>query len=211
VRRRAGPLPRGGNAIVVTLVVLWAAAVLVGGALLVRYKSRPGDAGRAPDRWPAGSAIARDAGRPTLLMFVHPDCPCSRASLRELATLAARRVDRQSIRIVVDRSSGSGDEEAVRGLAARVMGAEVLTDDGREADRFGARTSGLVLAYDAAGALLFRGGITASRGHEGDSLGRGRLLALLDGRPTDRRDAPVFGCALADASAQAAASEGGGR
>lgn len=186
----------GGTPVIAALIALWAAAVLGGGAALVRYKSRPGKAESAPTRWPEGSAIAPEAGRPTLLMFVHPDCPCSRASLRELASVAAAH-EGLSVRVLIDRSSGTGDEAPMRQLAARVPGALVVADDGREAARFAARTSGLVVAYDAQGALLFRGGITSSRGHEGDSLGRRRLVALLAGRPADRREAPVFGCALA--------------
>jgi hypothetical protein len=197
----------GGRAATTVLVVCWASAVLGGSAALVRYKSRPGEAFDAPARWPAGSSIAPDAGQPTLLMFVHPDCPCTRASLRELVPVATAHAGRLSVRILID--SGSGDDAAARQLAARVPGATVVTDDGREAARFAARTSGLVVVYDAEGALMFRGGITSSRGHEGDSVGRRRLLALLAGRPSDRRDAPVFGCALADRSAERS-PEGGG-
>jgi hypothetical protein len=198
----------GGTPAITALIVLWAAAVLAGGGMLVRYKSRPGEGSSAPGRWPPDSVIAREAGRPTLLMFVHPDCPCSRASLRELASVAAAHAA-LSVRVLIDRSSGTGDEGPMRHLAARIAGAQVVADDGREAARFGARTSGLVVAYDAQGALLFRGGITSSRGHEGDSLGRRRLLALLTGRPVDRREAPVFGCALTDSHTRRDV-EGGG-
>jgi hypothetical protein len=197
-----------GTPATTALIVLWAAAVLGGGSGLVRYKSRPGDASDAPARWPQGSAIALEAGHPTLLMFVHPDCPCSRAGLRELASVAAAHAG-LSVRILIDRSSGTGDDGPMRHLAARIPGALVVVDDGREAARFGARTSGLVVAYDAGGALLFRGGITSSRGHEGDSLGRRRLVALLAGRPADRREAPVFGCALSGPHERSGV-EGGG-
>ena len=72
---------------------------------------------------------------------------------------------------------------------------------GVEAARFGAGTSGAVLLYSSDGTLLFAGGITPARGHQGDSFGRQRLLALLDGAAADRRDAPVFGCALQNQNA----------
>ena len=81
--------------------------------------------------------------------------------------------------------------------AASVPGVTLVRDEGgREAARFRALASGLTVLYGADGRRLFSGGITASRGHEGDSFGRRRLLALLDGRPTDRDDSPVFGCTL---------------
>jgi len=66
-----------------------------------------------------------------------------------------------------------------------------------------------VLLYDAAGALRFSGGITAARGHEGDSMGAAAILSLLsaaspavtaalapEARQTALRAAPVFGCPL---------------
>ena len=43
------------------------------------------------------------------------------------------------------------------------------------------------------------GGITASRGHFGDSAGGRRIRSFVDGTP-DRGDAPVFGCDLTEKS-----------
>jgi len=72
----------------------------------------------------------------------------------------------------------------------------VLRDeDGAEAARFGAATSGTVALYRD-GKLLFNGGITPARGHEGDSFGKERLVSLLTTGKADRNDAPVFGCSL---------------
>jgi hypothetical protein len=81
--------------------------------------------------------------------------------------------------------------------AATVSGVTVVPDaGGREAGRFRALASGLTVLYDREGRRVFSGGITASRGHEGDSFGRRRLLAILDGQPVDRDESPVFGCTL---------------
>jgi hypothetical protein len=75
----------------------------------------------------------------------------------------------------------------------------VLRDEGgREGSRFAVGTSGGVVLYDTRGRLLFRGGITAARGHEGDSFGQERIASLLTTGAADRADAPVFGCALED-------------
>jgi len=81
---------------------------------------------------------------------------------------------------------------------------------GAEAKRFGAETSGAVVLYDRAGRLVFHGGITAARGHEGDSFGQQRIAALLTGARADRTDAPVFGCAL-DGSEQVRLAQGNGK
>jgi hypothetical protein len=81
--------------------------------------------------------------------------------------------------------------------ARQLSGVEVRIDRASyEARQFGSATSGQVLLYDRAGRLLFSGGITGSRGHEGDNLGRARVTALIRGAAPDRPVSPVFGCAL---------------
>jgi hypothetical protein len=68
--------------------------------------------------------------------------------------------------------------------------------DGAIAQAFGAYTSGQVLVYGADGGLLFNGGITASRGHEGDNPGRAAIVARLRDQVPAPSTASVFGCAL---------------
>ena len=50
--------------------------------------------------------------------------------------------------------------------------------------------------FDAKGQRLYSGGITASRGHEGDSVGGDAVAALLRGEPTRTAGLPAFGCRL---------------
>ena len=78
-----------------------------------------------------------------------------------------------------------------------IQGVQVEVDEGGvEARLFDATTSGLAIAYDAAGRAVFRGGITPSRGHEGDSAGADAVIAWLTGRPVTATSASVFGCSL---------------
>ena len=174
-----------------------------GGALvtLAAWKARPGAGADGREAFPPDSRIPRAHGRPTLLAFIHPRCSCSRASLEELAVIAARAPGAAAITIVlVDPADPGtpGELADVRRRAAAVAGARLVDDPTRtEAARFGAHTSGQVLLYDAAGHLQFAGGITGSRGHQGDNAGRARVLALLSGRD-EKASAPVFGCGLDD-------------
>ncbi len=179
------------------LLALWVAALLGGFAVLWKYKSTPSTESTAPRHWPQASRIRLRPGRATLVMFAHPSCPCTRASIAELAQLMERLRDRLQAFVVFSADSGNQPTD-LWSSAARIDGVTALRDDedGREAERFGAMTSGVVVVYDAGGALLFKGGITPSRGHEGDSFGSERILALLNGGEADRADAPVFGCAL---------------
>jgi hypothetical protein len=75
-----------------------------------------------------------------------------------------------------------------------------VDDAGVEAARFGAATSGTVLLYDGSGHLLFNGGITESRGHEGFSAGREMLAHLLAQPGHEMKHTAVYGCPLFDAT-----------
>jgi hypothetical protein len=81
--------------------------------------------------------------------------------------------------------------------AAAIPGVTPVMDDGgAEAGLFHAETSGQTVLYDAAGNLLFRGGITSARGHAGDNAGRTAIVSLLTSEESEERDTPVFGCPL---------------
>src|SRR5215472_11422328 len=91
------------------------------------------------------------------------------------------------------------DQTDLWSTAVAIPGVDVMRDRGGiEARRFGATTSGQVLLYDGAGRLMFRGGITSARGHEGDNVGRARIAALLAHSDATPRQSPVFGCPLVD-------------
>ena len=187
--------------IVVLAVALWVTALGSGFAVLLEYSNTPGAIdGHASRRWPAESRLRRHDGRATLVMFAHPRCPCTRASVAELARLMARLPDRPNAYVLFLQPEDVSPDWSRTDLwrsAVAIPGVTVVRDDdGAEARRFGALTSGLTLAYDRDGRLLFEGGITPSRGHEGNSFGQERIVSLLTGGKADRTDSPVFGCAL---------------
>lgn len=183
------------------LLMTWAAAVSAGYSFLLRYKTTPGEADRAPVLWPRASRLqGPSGGRAALVLFAHPQCPCTQASVSELARLMASVPGELTLQVVIVRPSGvteDWDDTELERRAASIPGVVVIRDDGgTEAARFRAAVSGLALLYDDQGRLRFAGGVTPSRGHEGDSFGRRRILAVLSGQVADRDDAPVFGCAL---------------
>jgi hypothetical protein len=181
----------------------WLVAVGAGGAAAIDYETSPGARAEAPLRWPAGSVLPAPAHRPHVVMFVHPRCPCSRASLGELGELVAGAGGAATFVVVVTRPVGADAEwlatETV--LAARALpGVTVIVDDaGVEAARFGARTSGQVVAYGTDGTLGYAGGVTRARGHQGTSVGRRAVAALIARGKAELARHDVFGCALGDA------------
>lgn len=179
---------------------LWLVTIITGLGWMAKYSLTPGAAEPARVAWPEGSRIQRAASRPTLLFFAHPRCPCTRASLEELARLAAYAEGRFTGQVWFTKPAEVAADWTQTDLwrAARAIpGISVHEDEeGREAARFGAQTSGLALLYDPAGRLQFQGGITLARGHAGDNPGRSALADLLVNGETRTDTTPVFGCGL---------------
>ena len=78
------------RAVIIAAVALWIPAVGFGLRVMWRYSSAPGRPATPPMEWPAGAPIPRARERATLLIFAHPQCSCSRASVGELAVIMAR-------------------------------------------------------------------------------------------------------------------------
>lgn len=163
------------------------------------YASAPGQIGSVPRRWPAAAASRPDPTRPTLLVFVHPHCPCTRATLDDLAWVLTRARGRVAARAYFYRPADESDGWTRTSLwkTAGALGVAAASDpDGAQARLFGAATSGMALIYAPDGRLLYDGGLTPGRGHEGDGPGRKTALAAIDGTLASAAEVPVFGCAL---------------
>lgn len=191
---------RRATASVCIVVALWATVVLVGGVILQTYANTPGQTGLEAAVWPQGSELTSNSDTATLVMFVHPRCPCSRASLNELSRLTSTCGDQLKTLIAIHQPSSQTQawvETTLQTMASEVPVAKVVMDvDGREAEHFGAVTSGHVVLYSPQGNLMFSGGITASRGHEGNNAGRNAIERLVSGSTVERDSTPVFGCPL---------------
>lgn len=181
--------------------LLWVAGVTAGLSILFAYDNTSGTVTHdAPAYWPADSRLPRVPGRPMLVMLVHPQCPCSRASVGELARLMAQAPGSSTTQVLFHKPAGvpaDWHRTDLWNTASAIPGVTVSVDqDGIEARRFGIATSGHTLLYDSDGRLRFSGGITASRGHSGDNAGRAAIVALLQQRAPQRHSTSVFGCSL---------------
>lgn len=177
----------------------------VGLALLWNYENAPGSAGAPPSEWPLDSGIHLATDRATLIMLTHPHCPCSRASMGELARLMAQAQGRVTAYALFVKREGTSDDWEKTDLwqsAASIPGVNIVVDDGVEAERFHAETSGQTVLYDAEGHLLFSGGITGSRGHSGDNAGRSAIVSLLNSGEAEQAETSVFGCPLFSADSE---------
>jgi hypothetical protein len=202
--------------------LLWLGLMATGLSIIWKYDHTPGQAAQASSAWPAESCIPHTNERHTLVLLAHPRCPCTRASLGELDRLLAQSQGLVKAFVVFYQpyqayQAGGLPKDYLSQwtqtdlwqTAAAIPGVTVLPDpEGREAQLFQATTSGQVLLYDAAGQLVFAGGITGSRGHAGDNPGSSAILQALDrariaplqGGVIEHGRTKVFGCALFDAS-----------
>ena len=197
---------QNGKALVTRLIlgvsgVVWVASLAAGISVLGSYANTSGTvAHAAPAEWPSSSRLTRAPGHPTLVMVLHPHCPCAKAIIGELAVLLARTPPMKTTHVLFHRPAGVAHDWHRTPLwseAVAIPGVTVSVDQhGVEARRFGVATSGHTLLYDGQGRLQFSGGITASRGHAGDNVGRASLVALLQQRPAARQVTSVFGCSL---------------
>ena len=181
------------------VVLVWASATGAALAHFWRYAATPGAAASAvPER------IAASQGKSRVRVFLDARCPCSRATVAELARVAARLSNPTEFQVLfaaADESDSSWKSSSLYEDVSRLPGVTVFADvGGARARSYGIATSGQVLAYRPDGTLAFAGGVTGSRGHEGDNDGKSQLLAALDASSASpRREATttaVYGCEL---------------
>ncbi|MFU8828066.1 MAG: hypothetical protein ACNA8P_01375 [Phycisphaerales bacterium] len=182
-------------------LLVWGLAVVLAVVALHVHAARPGMADTSPATLPA-AFIPENSSRSVVLLFVHEKCPCSRASVQELAR-HSKLHEAAEIRIFL-----SGPGSSVEGgwsirelIESRLPQARIIPDtEGGYALQFGARTSGHAVLYRASGELHFSGGLTPSRGHMGPCSGRSAIETLVSGAalsgPTSTDAAAVFGCPL---------------
>jgi hypothetical protein len=185
------------------LLAGWAAVTGAGLFAAARYEATPGV---APTTRAAGllpRPVQAAAGRMVLVMFVHPKCPCTAASLAELTSLMAASDNRLHASVFVYQPRSEPDDWSRTKTwtdAGAIPNTDVRFDiDAQTARRYGAATSGQVFLYDPRGKLLYAGGITGSRGHVGDNTGLKTVTDLVNGKlhpVAPITGEPVFGCPI---------------
>lgn len=178
----------------------WLLLIGVGMHGLARYSLTPGRSGESPRFWPATTALPRATNTFLLVLALHPRCPCSRATLSELAHVMTQCNGRLNTVVLFVQPPGQTAAWAKHDLweiAARIPGVTpVLDPGGREARNFGAFTSGQAALYDVRGRLAFRGGITGARGQSGRNASELAVIRTVLKGESHPVPAPVFGCAL---------------
>lgn len=185
--------------IVIAVVTVWAIIIGIGTVWMLDYSSRPGRIGNSPASLSTDYLNDNSSKLPKLLVFLHPQCPCSRATLTELNRLVERNSDSIDVNIFFYQPANESREWVETALwktASEIPNAKISPISETELQKFGAITSGQTLLYDSDGNLVFSGGITSARGHEGANSGSNIIEGYLHGKPTTFSETPVFGCIL---------------
>ena len=189
-----------------SLVFIWCTSIAIGFAFLFAHDSKPGLQFASPSLWPSDVEFDRPMDVSTLLIFVHPQCPCTFASLAELERVVGQSGSSLETIVILNAPAEKLEEwmqTAVANRAKGISGAKIVVDgDGKLSAKFRVTVSGQCLLYSPNGQLLFQGGLTASRGHEGESLGQSILIHMIAHPEPDAlsnqqvREVPVYGCEL---------------
>lgn len=179
-------------------VALWLSCIAAGFGALQRYSAKAGPV-NAPANAAQFFATHRQPGKPLLVMALHPNCPCSEASLAELGDLLARSHGACDTLLLQYHPEQDLPDWQTSPLVKELGGIPVRTvldRGGKLAATLGAATSGHVFFSDAQGAIRFSGGITISRGHRGRSPAQDAILGMLAGGSPTLSSSPVYGCTL---------------
>lgn len=184
-----------------TAALIWFCALLLGSVALGAYAHRPGARGAAPEAWP-GAVLGPRSERATLVVFAHPHCPCTRASVETAEELAREAEGAMDVRVVFSVPPAADDDWSDTALVRAVEASPLLEArwdrGGDQALACGAHTSGHALLFTADGRLAYDGGLTPSRGHAGSFRGTAAILDALDSAPNTPVRLAVLGCPLHD-------------
>lgn len=176
------------------LAVVWFGACTAGFSLLSQYALTPGKAA------PSGGRLAAPRDGYLLSVFIHPLCPCSQATLSEMAVLLGQcpSLSAELHFVKHHKLTYRVQDTALWQEAIRLPRTRLVVDaDGGRASSLGAATSGQAFLADKNGDMIFSGGITGARGHAGDNMGS-RTIRELAGGGSRSATNPVFGCPLFD-------------
>jgi hypothetical protein len=162
---------------------------------LMLYSGSPGKSSTILGAWPSSSKLSRPK-HDHIVMFIHPGCSCSKASVSELSRLMSKASD-LTVQVVVMKSAKLEklfDKNPLIEAVKKIPRTKIIYDqDGIEANLFHAETSGLTNLYNKKAELVFTGGLTMARGHEGGSEGKDAILSYLQGQQA-KKSSLVFGC-----------------
>ncbi len=183
-----------------TAVFIWLASVSYGLGFLYNYSLKPANMQQVLKNWPEESKIKFAKNQANLVLFLHPHCQCSEASLAELQKIQAQFHKKFKTHLVFILPEGTEQDWIHTKLwkkSQNLANTELIIDKSlQEAKVFASTSSGQVYLFNKERELIFLGGITSARGHQGDSIGNSAIKAYFRSGNMSVEKAPSFGCSL---------------
>jgi hypothetical protein len=135
----------------------------------------------------------------TLVVALHPNCNCAKATIGELVKMYNRVPD--ELKITVLAFTSEGDTNAWKHTAllspfTRIPARIIADLNGRTARRLGITTSGQAQLLSPNGKVLYNGGITGACGLNGKNPGEDMVMQIVYGSGFHTENFPAYGCAL---------------
>ena len=171
---------------------------------MTNYSFRPGrmDAAVTDNNGLSRVTALLDSEKPTLLVTMHPECRCSVATVSEMQRISDECGGQlRMVAIFADYETlpVAAEKCGLWKKAARVTGVQpILDSDGSLRSELKAATSGESFLFSPSGEIIYHGGITSARGHEGASSGGDAVITYYRKHLPSLATAPVFGCNLDD-------------
>lgn len=139
-------------------------------------------------------------GQLSIVMALHPTCPCTRSSLAELERLLeTESTTSQCVFLVAlpsDKSMSWIDTDTTM-LAKGLPNSRIIVDvDAKLATQLGIENSGGILVVQPNGTVSFSGGITSGRTCTQENPGSVAVASLIRGEAVQAITTPTFGCPL---------------
>ncbi len=180
------------------VVVIWITAMFGGAVVVARYGLGEGAKDRVLTCLPEDLRETSASDVQHLFVFLHPRCPCSRATVQEFLSIVDRIDDRCDCTAYLVCPGDTGREFAEGKILEALRTSKkiniVYDLGGDSAKRMGVRTSGHTFLFSASGNLLFEGGITGARGQIGENGGKHGLSDKLASPGKTLFRWPVYGC-----------------
>lgn len=113
------------------LSVVWTLTIAAGMNAVWKHELSPGTVALPSHMWPVASKLPPPSNTPVLVMLAHPRCPCTRASIGELAKLMASLQGRLSSHVLSytpKHSSLDWQETDLWASAQAIPGVQVSAD-----------------------------------------------------------------------------------
>jgi len=137
----------------------------------------------------------------SLVVLIHPKCSCSTATLKEVERLKIGLKDKLDVKLVFI-SYGDKSKNWYQGpvwdlaVSMKKNVSIVLDNDGQILKTLGTKTSGTAYLVGPDLKVVFQGGLTPIRGHEGATSGQAFIASWVKGNTKSSLIQKIFGCGV---------------